>query len=138
MECLASLLPESYYNLPSFKSKMNKLDLISLSSYFTSFFSFFHCWALYRLPWPFLNIIYYYRDREWILECHPRVLPKQGSNPTVKRSFSTLWLLLSDRWLFLTHNKEKEGKVMVFNENNIIPRCNLQLNDEVVDQVNFF
>ena len=52
----SSCFPESY-NLPSFKSKINKLDLISplnisLSSFFLSSF----VGALYRSPWPFPNI----------------------------------------------------------------------------------
>ena len=51
----SSCFPESY-NLPSFKSNINKLDLISLSplSLLLSFFSFVE--ALYRPPWPFPNI----------------------------------------------------------------------------------
>ena len=52
----SSCFPESY-NLPSFKSKINKLDLISLSLLLA--FRFLLCsfvGALYRPPWPFLNI----------------------------------------------------------------------------------
>ena len=50
----SSCFPESY-NMPSFKSKINKLDLISLPLS-CSLPSFFFVGALYWPPWPFLNI----------------------------------------------------------------------------------
>ena len=52
----SSCFPESY-NLPSFKSNVNRLDLISLSSQLLTFFFLPMLGrALYRSPWPFLNI----------------------------------------------------------------------------------
>ena len=41
----SSCFPESY-NLPSFRSKINKLDLISLSLLSLSLSSFFLCWGI--------------------------------------------------------------------------------------------
>ena len=51
----SSCFPESY-NLPSFKSKTNKRDLIYLSSQPFTFFFLPFFWAWYRPPWPFPNI----------------------------------------------------------------------------------
>ena len=53
----SSSFPESY-NLQSFKSKINKLDLISLSPLSFHFLLSSFAGALYRPPWPFLNIIH--------------------------------------------------------------------------------
>ena len=54
----SSCFPESY-NLPSFKNKINNLDLIPLVSQPFAFF-FLPLLELYiaRPPWPFLNMIY--------------------------------------------------------------------------------
>ena len=49
----SSCFPESY-NLPSFKSKINELDLISLLLVFR-FLLPSYVGALYRPPWPFLH-----------------------------------------------------------------------------------
>ena len=44
------------YNLPSFNSKINKLDLIFLSPVAVRFLLSSFVGALYRPPWPYLNI----------------------------------------------------------------------------------
>ena len=51
----SSCFPESY-NLPHFKSKINKLDLISLSPLSFRFLLSSFAGALYRPPWPFLHM----------------------------------------------------------------------------------
>ena len=55
----ASCFPESY-NLPSFKSRINKLDLIPLSSWPFAFLISSFVEALYRLPWSFPNIFFFF------------------------------------------------------------------------------
>ena len=92
------------YNFPSFKSKINKLHLISLSSYPFTFFSLFHWWDfVYRSPWPFLNITHYKKRRK-------NASQLSVSIPSYSRVMCFLTIFHSSGFLFSLDRPTSSGK----------------------------